>query len=111
MLQHLPSREGAIRGGVWQEDRIVEEEYSNNIACIIQEKYLLPYEQNWLTGGTDMLVVDEKYGSTGCGVYKRGVQNLKDFCLKINIPEGRPWILRIGVMGRSQRSGIILKII
>ena len=35
-----------------------------------------------------MLVVDEKYGNTGCGVYKRGVQNLKDFFLGINIPKG-----------------------
>ena len=25
------------------------------------------------------------YGSTGRGVFKRGVQNLKDFCLTINI--------------------------
>ena len=25
------------------------------------------------------------YGNTGCGVFKRGVQNQKDFCLRINI--------------------------
>ena len=48
MLQHLPSREGAIRGGVCQEDRIVEEEYSNVIACIIQENgILLPKFSEW----------------------------------------------------------------
>ena len=46
MLQHLPSREGAIRGGVWQEGRKVEEEYSNSIACIIQEKYLQSCAKN-----------------------------------------------------------------
>ena len=28
----------------------------------------------------------EDYGHTGCGVFKRGVQNLKDFYLRINIP-------------------------
>ena len=28
------------------------------------------------------------YGSTGCGVFKRGIQNKKDFCIKINIPKG-----------------------
>ena len=28
------------------------------------------------------------YGSTGCRVFMWGVQNWKDFCLKINIPEG-----------------------
>ena len=28
------------------------------------------------------------YGNTGCGVFKRGIQNLKDFCLRINIPKG-----------------------
>ena len=27
------------------------------------------------------------YGSTGCGVFKRGIQNEKDFCIKINIPK------------------------
>ena len=29
----------------------------------------------------------EDYGNTGCRVFKRGVQNWKDFCLKINIPK------------------------
>ena len=28
------------------------------------------------------------YGNKGCQVFKRGVQNLKDFCLKTNIPKG-----------------------
>ena len=49
LLQHLPSREGAIRGGVWQEDRIVEEEYSNVIACIIQENGVLLPKLFWPT--------------------------------------------------------------
>ena len=29
-----------------------------------------------------------EYGNTGCRVFKRGVQNRNDFCLKINIPKG-----------------------
>ena len=28
------------------------------------------------------------YGNTGCGVFKRGVQNQKVFCLRINILKG-----------------------
>ena len=28
------------------------------------------------------------YGNTGCRVFKRGVQNYKDLCLRINIPKG-----------------------
>ena len=28
------------------------------------------------------------YGNTGCRVFKRGVQNWKDFCLKSNLPKG-----------------------
>ena len=24
----------------------------------------------------------------GCGVFKQGIQNSKDFCIKINIPKG-----------------------
>ena len=32
-----------------------------------------------------------------------GVENWKDFCLKINIPKENYWILRIGVMGSCQK--------
>ena len=39
----------------------------------------------------------------GCWVFNQGVQNWKDFCLKINIPKGNCWILRFGVMGRFQK--------
>ena len=45
----------------------------------------------------------EYYGNTGCGVFKLGVQNWKDFFLRINIPKGNYSILRIGVMGRRQK--------
>ena len=45
----------------------------------------------------------------GCGVFKRGVQNYKDFCLRINILKGNYWILRIGLMGKCQKLGIILE--
>ena len=31
---------------------------------------------------------DAKYGNTGCGVFKWGVQNQKDFCLTIDILKG-----------------------
>ena len=30
----------------------------------------------------------QEYGSTGCGVFKWGVQNQRDFCIRINIPRG-----------------------
>ena len=50
------------------------------------------------------------YGNTGCWVFKQGVHNWKDFCLKINIPKGNYWILRIGVMASFQILGIILVI-
>ena len=42
-------------------------------------------------------------GNTGCWVFKRGIQNWKDFCLKINVPKGNYWILRIGLMGMPQK--------
>ena len=29
-----------------------------------------------------------EYGNTDCQVFKRGIQNWKDFCLNINIPKG-----------------------
>ena len=46
---------------------------------------------------------DSEYGNTGCWVFKRGVQNWKYVCLKINIPKGSYWILRIGVMEKCQK--------
>ena len=47
--------------------------------------------------------VNLHYGSTGCWVFRRGIQNWKDVCLKINIPKGNYWILRIDVTGRCQK--------
>ena len=35
--------------------------------------------------------------------FSGGIQNWIDFCLKIDIPEGKYCILRIGVMGRCQK--------
>jgi hypothetical protein len=43
------------------------------------------------------------YGITGYGVSSPGIQNYKDFCIKINIPKGNYWILRIGLMGSLSR--------
>ena len=37
------------------------------------------------------------YGNTGCGVFKREVQ--KDLCLRIIVPKGNFWNLRIGLTG------------
>ena len=31
--------------------------------------------------------VVDSYGNTCCRVFKQGVQNCKDFCIKINIPK------------------------
>ena len=43
------------------------------------------------------------YGNTGCQVFMREVRNCKDFCLKINIPKGDYWILKIGVWGTVKK--------
>ena len=42
------------------------------------------------------------HGNTGCRVIEWAVKDKKDFCLRINIPEGNYWILKIGVVGRRQ---------
>ena len=44
-----------------------------------------------------------QYGITGCWVFKQRMQNWKKICIKINIPKGNYWILRIGIMGRCQK--------
>jgi hypothetical protein len=44
------------------------------------------------------------YGNTGCRVFKRGIQNLKDCCLRINnLPKGNYWILSFWLMTSCQK--------
>ena len=50
------------------------------------------------------------YGNTGYGVSSPRIQNKKKICLKINIPKGNYWILRIGVVASCQKLVIILLI-
>ena len=50
-----------------------------------------------------------EYGNTGSRVFKRGIQIWKEFYLKIFIPKGNNWILRIGVVASCQKLGIILE--
>ena len=50
------------------------------------------------------------YGNTGCRVFMRRIQNEKDFWLKINIPKGTYWILRIGVVASCQKLCVIFVI-
>ena len=45
-----------------------------------------------------------QYGNTGNGVSSRGIQNYKGFSLKLNIHKEHYWILRIGIVGRCQKS-------
>jgi hypothetical protein len=39
-------------------------------------------------GSKKSMYFDASYGNTGCRFFKSGVQNQKDFCLKINIHKG-----------------------
>ena len=59
---------------------------------------------------TIAILVHSDYGNTGCRVFKWGIQNLKDFHLKMNIPKRNSWILRIGVVASCQKLGIIIVI-
>ena len=53
------------------------------------------------------------YGNRGCGIFKGGIQNWKGFCIRINIPKGNFWILRIGLAGSlsSLQKSELLKLI
>ena len=53
------------------------------------------------------------YGITGYDVSRPGIQNKKDFCMKINISKGNDWFLRIGLMGSlgSLKKSELLKLI
>ena len=56
-----------------------------------------------------LLFLHVEYGNTGCKVFKRGIQNKKYFCLKINIPKEDSLILRFGLIASCQKLGIILE--
>jgi hypothetical protein len=48
------------------------------------------------------------YGNTGCGVFKRGIQNYKNLCLRINILKGN-YELSFGLMASCQREIVMLR--
>ena len=55
------------------------------------------------------LMIDHQFSKVTMAIWvvkfsrEGGIQNWKDFCLKINTPKGNYWILRIGIMGRCQK--------
>ena len=61
----------------------------------------------------NMLTYYRDYGITSYGVSRPGIQNKKGFCIKINLPKGNYWILRIGLMGSlsSLEKSEVLKLI
>ena len=65
---------------------------------------MIKHERDW------WIVEYDDYGNTGCRVFKIELQNKKDFCLKINVPEGHYWILQYSVVASCQTLGIILVI-
>ena len=85
--------------------------YSNNKFINVKEIKIDPYEhideesilQQLNEKQQQLEKSDTDYGNTGYGVSGPGIQNQKGFCLKINIPKGNYWILRIGVMGRCRK--------
>ena len=58
-------------------------------------------------------IINHHYGITGYRVSRPEIQNQKDFCIKINVPKGNYWILRIGLMGSlsSLQKSELLKLI
>ena len=59
-----------------------------NLASTINFRELAEYYQN---------------GNTSYRVFKRRIQSWKYFCLRINIPKGNCWILKIGLMGKCEK--------
>ena len=43
------------------------------------------------------------YSSRGCGFFKQGIPNYKDFCLQINIPKQNYWNLSFGLTESCQK--------
>ena len=80
----------------WME---VVENFANAIFCLMT--FLSTYIIIIIYSTTRITIMH--YGNKGCWVFKRRVQNWKDFCLITHTPKENYWILRIGVMGRCQK--------
>ena len=69
----------------------------------VEQPQLEPgFQQRHYNQGHQVQVMPVHYGNTGCRVFKRGVQNLKDFCLRINVLKGNYSISKIGLVGASE---------
>ena len=55
---------------------LTKEQSQSRFVCKVYDVELAFY-QNAFT-------ICDKYGITGCGIFKVGIQNWKDFCIKIN---------------------------
>ena len=84
-----------IMADFWRKTSVVWKYLSANILHMIDRKKSDAFYPILTTNSPH-----EDYGNTGCRVFKWGVQNWKDFCLKINIPKENYWIL---IMGRYQK--------
>ena len=71
-------------------------------AHVVHQNAFLPqfFENSLATTFFDSVHIIGYHGNTVCGVFKRGIQNLKGFWLKIKCYH---WILWIGVTGRCQK--------
>ena len=85
----------------WDEGWQVRKLSNSSLPCLL-----------WVRGYWQ--VTDLKYdtrftpANTDCRDFKWGVQNQKDFCLRINIPKGNYWILKIGLTGAFQKSEFLI---
>ena len=60
----------------------------------------------WYQKFREFTVVEHssQFGNTGCGVFKRGIQNRKDFCLRFNICTQRKLLnFEFGLMASCQK--------
>ena len=55
--------------------------------CNLAKLILASSNYSFLLSSLPLLIF--QYGNKGCGVFKWGVQNQKEFCLRINIPKGK----------------------
>ena len=80
-----------------------------NFLATVEENSTQGYIVWWIIN-RDMT---DHYGISGYGVSRPGIQNKKGFCIKINLPKGNYWILRIGLMGSlsSLQKSEVLKLI
>ena len=84
-FQRMPILDRKAKKLLWRHSIYIRTISSYHPLCTLLKLVALVLAH--LISAPDQKLMYVQYGNTGCGVFKWGIQNQKDFCIKINIPK------------------------